>query len=80
MHLNKQLRPSVGADLSRTPPIYRPSVAVPTIRNILLKLHNLRWDTVHLPLQPLNSAYATNSHLFACPNIIHNPGYIKFSH
>jgi hypothetical protein len=28
MHINKLLQPSVGADLSRTPPIYRPSVDV----------------------------------------------------
>jgi len=29
MHLNNIFRPSVGADLSCTPPIYRPSVGVP---------------------------------------------------
>ena len=28
MHMNKLFRPSVGADLSCTPPIYRPSVDV----------------------------------------------------
>jgi hypothetical protein len=29
MQVNKIIRLSVGADLSRTPPIYRPSVDVP---------------------------------------------------
>jgi len=29
MHNNKLFRPSVGADLSRTPPIYRPPVGIP---------------------------------------------------
>jgi hypothetical protein len=28
MHIDKLIQPSVGADLSRTPPIYRPSVDV----------------------------------------------------
>ncbi len=28
MQINKLIQPSVGADLSRTPPIYRPSVDV----------------------------------------------------
>jgi hypothetical protein len=37
MHINKIFRPSVGADLSRTPPIYRPWVGVPNIGIILLK-------------------------------------------
>jgi hypothetical protein len=32
MHFDKITRPSVGADLSRTPPIYRPSVDVPISR------------------------------------------------
>jgi hypothetical protein len=34
MHINKSLRPTVGADLSRTPPIYRPLPAVPLSRLI----------------------------------------------
>ncbi len=29
MHMNRLFRPSVGADLSRTPPMYRPSYAAP---------------------------------------------------
>jgi len=33
MHFNELIRPSVGADLSRTPPIYRPSLAVPLWEN-----------------------------------------------
>jgi len=34
MQINKLLRPPVGADLSRTPPIYRPLLAVPLSRLI----------------------------------------------
>ena len=34
MQINKLLQPSVGADLSRTPPIYRPLLAVPLFRFI----------------------------------------------
>ena len=34
MHIDTSLQPTVGADLSRTPPIYRPLLAVPVSRFI----------------------------------------------
>jgi hypothetical protein len=39
MEFNKLFRPSVGADLSRTPPIYRPSRWVFLYPDYFLKLH-----------------------------------------
>ena len=41
MEFNQIYRTAVGADLSYTPPIYRPSVAVPKYPIYFLKIHKL---------------------------------------
>ncbi len=41
MQINKLPQPSVGADLSRTPPIYRPLLAIPM--NLLNRIIGLCW-------------------------------------
>ena len=40
MHINEIIRPSVGADLSRPPPIYRPFQWIFHYPDYLIKGHN----------------------------------------
>src|SRR6266487_5902502 len=67
---------SVGADLSRTPPIYRPSVALHTIPLILLiHIIGLRW-MLRCPNQianPHNLSITTNKHNIEATPFAENP-------